>query len=57
MKVLRCGDLMPGCDAVFEGADVAEVMAKATEHCRGDHKLRIIPEEFVARMQFTILDK
>lgn len=57
MKVLRCGDLIPGCDAVLEGADVAEVMAKATEHCRGDHKLRIIPEEFVARMQSTILDK
>ena len=28
-KVLRCGDLMPGCNAVIEGKDEAEVMAKA----------------------------
>jgi len=27
-KVLRCGDLMPGCNAVIEGKDEAEVMAK-----------------------------
>ena len=56
-KVLRCGDLIPGCDAVLEGADVAEVMAKAMEHCRGDHQLRLIPDEFVARVQSAIQDR
>jgi predicted small metal-binding protein len=33
-KVLRCGDLMPGCQAVIEGHDVAEVMKKGAEHAR-----------------------
>jgi hypothetical protein len=27
-KVLRCGDLMAGCNTVIEGKDVAEVLAK-----------------------------
>jgi hypothetical protein len=30
-KVLRCGDLMPGCNAVIEGKDEAEVMAKGAD--------------------------
>ena len=33
-KELRCGDLMPGCKAVVEGKDEAEVMAKAAEHAK-----------------------
>ena len=33
-KVLRCGDLMPGCNAVIEGKDEAEVMAKGAEHAK-----------------------
>lgn len=30
-KELKCGDLMPGCEAVVEGKDEAEVMARAAE--------------------------
>ena len=30
-KVLNCGDLMPGCQAVIEAKDEAEVMAKGAE--------------------------
>jgi len=55
-KILRCGDLMPGCPAIVEGPDVAEVMAKAMDHYRQDHRLRMIPSEFAARMQSAITD-
>ena len=37
-KVLRCGDLMPGCNAVIEGKDEAEVMAKGAEHAKTAHR-------------------
>src|SRR3989441_9092575 len=30
-KLLRCADLMPGCNFVAEGKDVAEVMAKGAD--------------------------
>ncbi len=41
-KELRCGDLMPGCQAVMEGKDEAEVMAKAAEHAKTAHGLQQI---------------
>lgn len=44
-KVLRCGDLVPGCSctALVEGKDVAEVLAKAQEHARVAHGMTAIP--------------
>ncbi len=56
-KVLRCGDLMPGCSAVMEGKDVAEVMAKGAEHAKKDHGLATIPPDMIAKVQAAIKDK
>jgi predicted small metal-binding protein len=56
-KVLRCGDLMPGCSAVMEGKDVAEVMAKGAEHAKKDHGLAAIPPDMIAKVQAAIKDK
>ncbi|HKC05566.1 MAG TPA: DUF1059 domain-containing protein [Methylomirabilota bacterium] len=56
-KVLRCGDLMPGCSAVLEGKDVAEVMAKGVEHAKKDHGLAAIPPDMAAKVQAAIKDK
>jgi predicted small metal-binding protein len=41
-KVLRCGDLMTGCNTVIEGKDVAEVLAKGAEHAKKDHGIAAI---------------
>jgi predicted small metal-binding protein len=56
-KVLRCGDLMPGCRFVAEGKDVAEVMAKGAEHAKKDHGMAAIPADMVAKVQAAIKDK
>lgn len=56
-KILRCGDLMPGCNAVVEGKDVAEVMAKAAEHAKKDHGVTTIPPELAAKAQAAIKEK
>jgi predicted small metal-binding protein len=57
-KVLRCGDLMPGCTctAVVEGKDEAEVMAKAAEHAKTAHGMPAIPPEAVAKVRAVIRD-
>ena len=57
-KVLRCGDLMPGCTcpAVVEGKDEAEVMAKAAEHAQTAHGMPAIPPEAVAKVRAAIRD-
>ena len=56
-KVLRCGDLMPGCSTVLEGKDVAEVMAKGAEHAKKDHGIATIPPDVAAKVQAAIKDK
>ncbi len=56
-KVLRCGDLMPGCSAVIEGKDEAEVMARGAEHAKTAHKMTSIPPEIAAKVKAAIKDK
>ena len=56
-KVLRCGDLMPGCNAVIEGKDEAEVMAKGAEHAKTAHKMTAIPPEMAAKVRAAIKEK
>ena len=56
-KVLRCGDLMPGCNTVIEGKDEAEVMAKGAEHARTAHNVTAIPPDLAAKVKGAIKDK
>jgi predicted small metal-binding protein len=56
-KVLRCADLMPGCNFVAEGKDVAEVMAKGAEHAKKAHGMSQIPPDLAKKVQAAIKDK
>ncbi|MBI2199273.1 MAG: DUF1059 domain-containing protein [Candidatus Rokubacteria bacterium] len=56
-KILKCGDLMPGCSFVAEGKDVAEVMAKGAEHAKKDHGMTTMPPEMIPKVQAAIRDK
>jgi len=56
-KVLRCADLMPGCNFVAEGKDVAEVMAKGAEHTKKAHGMSQIPPDLAKKVQAAIKDK
>ena len=56
-KVLKCGDLMPGCKFVAEGKDVAEVMAKGAEHAKTAHGMTSIPPDLAAKVQAAIKEK
>ena len=56
-KVLHCGELMPGCTAVIEGHDVAEVMKKGAEHAKTAHGMSMIPPEVAKKVQAAIKNK
>ena len=56
-KVLRCADLMPGCNVVVEGKDVAEVMAKGAEHAKKAHGMSQMPPDLMKKVQAAIKDK
>jgi predicted small metal-binding protein len=56
-KVLKCGDLMPGCDTVIEGKNVEEVIAKAEDHARKEHNMTIIPPNVIDQIERNIKDR
>jgi predicted small metal-binding protein len=56
-KELRCGDLMPGCKAVVEGKDEAEVMAKAAEHAKNAHGLQQVTPELAIKVRSAIKEQ
>ena len=43
-KVMKCGDLMPGCDFQAKGATVDEVLQQAAVHAKEVHGLDVTPE-------------
>jgi predicted small metal-binding protein len=48
---------MPGCSAVIEGKDVAEVMTKGAEHANKDHGVPMIPPDMLKKVEAAIRDK
>jgi predicted small metal-binding protein len=54
MKVLRCGDVMPGCDTVITGRDSDEVLEKAEAHARKEHNTMIFPPSVVSQIERAI---
>ena len=56
-KILKCGDLMPGCNFVAEGKDEAEVMAKGAQHAKQAHGMAPIPPDVAAKVKAAIKDK
>ena len=56
VKVLRCGEVFPGCDTVIYGKDEDEVVAKEEEHARRDHNMTMIPMDTIKEMANHIRD-
>jgi predicted small metal-binding protein len=53
---LRCDDLLPGCEEVIEGQDVAEVIRKTARHARLRHGMASMPPEFAAEAEAAIIE-
>jgi predicted small metal-binding protein len=51
---LSCAQIMPGCPAVIEGRDKAEVMARLMDHVIKDHGIAAPPFELVTRAHAAI---
>ena len=56
-KVLRCDDVMPGCQFEARGANETEVLQKAAEHARKDHNIQEITPDIQAKVQSAIHDE
>jgi len=56
-KVLRCSDLMHGCDYVARADSEDELMQKAAQHGREKHGMQRVPPEVAQKIKSKIRDE
>lgn len=55
-KVLKCGDVNPGCNAEIRADSEREVLRKAVEHAKIAHHMESVPPEVVSKVKSAIHD-
>lgn len=53
-KLLRCGDVAPGCAEEVRGATEEEILRQAVEHARTAHGIEKIDEQTAAKVKAAI---
>ena len=53
-KILRCGELFPGCSIEARGETEEEILRQAAEHARKDHGLSQIDAGTLAKVKAAI---
>jgi predicted small metal-binding protein len=56
-KELRCGDVMPGCTFVANGATEEEVLRKAAQHAKDKHNVTQLTPDLVVKVKAAIRTK
>ena len=56
-KVLKCGDVVPGCDYEMRGNSEEEVLQRAAEHAKADHGMDNVPPEILDKVRGAIRDE
>jgi predicted small metal-binding protein len=56
-KVLRCGDVVPGCDYEARADSEAELMQKVVQHAQEAHGMQTVPPEVVQKVKSKIRDE
>jgi len=56
-KVLRCSDLMHGCDYVAKADTEEELMQKAAQHAREKHGMQTVPPEVAEKIKSKIREE
>ena len=57
MKEFRCGVLVPGCYATFEGASDDEILRQVFVHAREEHGMDQVPPEVVDEIRAEISER
>ena len=56
-KILKCGDVVPGCKAEIKGDSEHDVLRQAAEHARTAHNIDSIPPEVLSKVKGAIHDE
>jgi predicted small metal-binding protein len=56
MKQFSCGDVVPGCQAVFTAATEDEILGQVAEHAAADHDMASVPDAVVVDVRQKTVD-
>jgi len=56
-KVLKCGDVVPGCNHEMRGNSEDEVLKQANEHAKTAHNMHNMPPEVLNKVRAAIHDE
>jgi predicted small metal-binding protein len=56
-KVLKCGDINPGCNFEIKADSEHDVLGKAAEHAKTAHHMENIPPEVLSKVKGAIHDE
>jgi predicted small metal-binding protein len=56
-KILKCSDVVPGCQTEIRGDSEHDVLRKAAEHAKSAHKLESLSPEVLAQVKNAIHDE
>ena len=55
-KVLKCGEVNPGCNFEIRGDSEHDVLRRATDHAKTAHQMENIPPEVLSKVKSAIHD-
>jgi predicted small metal-binding protein len=56
-KVLKCGDLNPGCNFEIHGHSENEVLKQAVAHAKTAHHMKDVPPDVLSKARSAIHDE
>jgi predicted small metal-binding protein len=56
-KVLKCGDVVPGCNHEMRGNSEDEVLKKANDHANTAHNMQTMPPDVLNKVRAAIHDE
>jgi predicted small metal-binding protein len=56
-KVLKCGDVVPGCEADIKADSEHDVLPKGAEHAKTAHHMESIPPDVLSKVKGAIHDE
>jgi predicted small metal-binding protein len=57
VKEFKCGDVVPGCPAVFEAETDGAIFDQIQEHARDEHGMDKVPPEVVEEIRARISER
>jgi predicted small metal-binding protein len=56
-KVLKCADVVPGCNVELRGSSEDEVLKKANDHAKSAHNMHTMSPEVLSKVRAAIHDE